>query len=137
MRYLFNISNFRIFILILFVFTDYLKYALNIIYTPYICIFIMMVDLFNFKNNFSRKEIIFLYLAATLLVISLLIWESTYTVYSYLGLIPVFWILKKIPLEELLIFFKIMILINLPISFYEYFYQTYLYFHTPSLKQSH
>lgn len=127
MQTFFNKYNFRLFVLIIFVSTDYFKYALGYNYTAYICLIIMLVELFNLKTKFSNWEIQFLYFLSFITVISILTWDSLYSINSYLGLIPVFWITKSFPIKYLKKFFKIIILINLPIALYEYYYQMYLY----------
>lgn len=87
----------------------------------------MLMDLALSKTKFEIKEILLIISITFLITFSLFYWDSMYTIYSYFGLIPVFWIIKKIPLDQLRKFFLKIILLNLFIAFYEYMSQTYLY----------
>ena len=122
---------FRLSILFIFFLTDYLKFGLGINHTANICLILMLLDVFNTSVN--RKQInvnLILPLILPLIFLfsfSILMWDSYYTVYSYIGLIPVIWILTSIKFHNLKMFFKFFLFINLLIAFYEYINQTFIY----------
>lgn len=115
----------------LFFLSDFFEYGLEIQNLGIACILFMLMDMFmdtvSKKIRFTKQEQGLILLVVCILFISFIVWDSTYTIYSYVAIIPVFWVFKKIPINKLEVFFKIALMINLILAGYEYFTETYLY----------
>ena len=122
-----SINLYRLVVLSLFIFSDFLKYAFGLDYIGYLCILIMSVDLIAGRIHLEIKETLLVGLFILMTAFSLLFWDSMYTIYSYFGIIPALWILKKLPIELFKRVLMAILVINLAIAFYEYIFQTYLY----------
>ena len=118
---------YRLFLFGGLIFTDIIKHFTGIEFLSTIIILFILIDLFTNFSNFYVREIYLIFTVILLTFISINVWDSTYTIYSYIGIIPVIWLLKTIPLIKIRKFLILILICNFIIAFYEYFFQTYIY----------
>ena len=107
--------------------TDIIKYYTNIEFVAHLLLLIIIIDIFFNLSTLTKFETHLIIIITILTCISFFLWDSTYTIYSYIGIIPVIWALKTIPLVKIKKYLFLILTINLIIAFYEYYNLSYLY----------